>query len=348
MNERAQWVRYPTPVLDGKPFGSDHLWIKNDGVSGLPYGGNKARKLSRILVQADASGAERLVTAGGAGSHHVLATTVYGKMRGYHVAAYLWPQQWTPHAEATLEASLSQGLEPLPVASAAIAVARLAFARSKHDYRISVGGFGIAAALAYAQAVRELADDVAHGVMPELDEIVVAVGTGSTAAGILAGLVHENLNGTVVGVKVARNPLSLPMVLALAARVLAALGSAGRIGSLAGRLSLDGSKVGRGYGHPSEEGERATEVARAAGLTLDPTYTAKAFARALASAGVGGFSQYPSGRRSDRPLATLYWHTLSAHPLSPLVKPIGGSERLHGLSRSLLRSRPTSPLDATR
>ena len=150
------------------------------------------------------------------------------------------------------------------------------------------------------------------------------------------------MKSIVVGVKVARNPLSLPMVLSLAARTLVALRSSRRIPSLAGRLRLDGSRVGRGYGHTTEEGARATEAARVAGLALDPTYTAKAFARALASAGAGGFSLDPSGRRSERPPATLYWHTLSAHPLSSLVKPGGGSEGARGLSRSLLRDRPTS------
>lgn len=344
MDERAQWVRYPTPILDGKPFGSDRLWIKNDGVSGVPYGGNKARKLSRILVEADSSGARRLVTAGGAGSHHVLATTVYGTMRGYRVAAFLWPQQWTQHAEATLEASLSQGLEAVPVGSAPIAVGRLAFLWSKQDYIIPIGGFGLPAALAYADAVKELADEVARGALPEPDEIVVAVGTGSTAAGILAGLFQHGMRSTLVGVKVARNPLSLAMILSLSARVLAALGSVARVSALARRIRLDSSKIGQGYGYPTEQGERAMEVARIAGLALDPTYTAKAFARALTSTGAGGFSRDPSGRRSGRPPATLYWHTLSAHPLSSLVKPVGGSERAHELSRSLLRRRPPRPL----
>lgn len=337
MDERVPWVRYPTPVLDGKPFGTDRLWVKNDGLSAAPYGGNKARKLERILVDAEASGAPRLLTAGGAGSHHVLATTLYGVTRGYRVAAFLWPQHWTAHAEATLTASLSQGLEPLAVGSAAVAVGRLALARSKEDYVIPVGGFGLAAAVAYASAVNELVEDVARGAMPEPDEIVVAVGTGSTAAGILAGVVHQGMKSTVVGVKVARNPLSLPMILSLSARVLAALGSSARIAHLARRIQLDGRWIGRGYGFPTEAGERATRVARLAGLTLDPTYTAKAFARALTSAGVGGFPRDPSGRRSGRPRTTLYWHTLSAHPLSPLVKAIGGSERVHGLLGSLLR-----------
>jgi D-cysteine desulfhydrase len=343
MDERAHWVRYPTPLLDGKAFGTDRLWVKNDGLSAAPYGGNKARKLQRILVDADASGAHRLLTAGGAGSHHVLATTIYGVMRGYRVAAFLWPQQWTAHAEATLEASLSQGLEPLPVGSSPMAVGRLVTARSKADYVIPIGGFGLAAAIAYANAVKELASEVARGTLPEPDEIVLAVGTGSTAAGILAGIVREGMKSTVVGVKVARNPLSLPMILSLSARTLTALGSGAGMGALARRIRLDGSWIGRGYGHPTEEGERATEVARVAGLTLDPTYTAKAFARALTSAGAGGFSRDPSGRRSGRPLTTLYWHTLSAHPLSHLVKPVGGSERVDGLFGSLLRSRPTPP-----
>jgi 1-aminocyclopropane-1-carboxylate deaminase/D-cysteine desulfhydrase-like pyridoxal-dependent ACC family enzyme len=343
MNEQAQWVRYPTPILDGKPFGTDRLWTKNDGLSGVPYGGNKARKLSRILSEADSSGCSRLVTAGGAGSHHVLATTIYGTMRGYRVAAFLWPQQWTPHAQATLDASLSHGLEAHPVGLAASAVARLALVRSKDDYMIPIGGYGLAAALAYAEAVKELAHDVMRGMRPEPDEIVVAVGTGSTAAGILAGVVHEGLRSVVVGVKVARNPLSLPMILSLSGRTLSALGSGARIAAVARRIRLDGSRIGRGYGYPTEDGERATDIAGRAGLVLDPTYTAKAFARALTSAGAEGFSPDPSGRRSGRPPATLYWHTLSARPLAPLVKPVGGSERVHGLARSLLRSRPTPP-----
>jgi 1-aminocyclopropane-1-carboxylate deaminase/D-cysteine desulfhydrase-like pyridoxal-dependent ACC family enzyme len=342
MAERVPWVRYPTPVLDGKRIGSNFLWIKNDGLSGTPYGGNKARKLAGILRDAETSGTDRLVTAGAAGSHHVLATTVYGTMRGYRVAAWLWPQTWSRHAEATLGAALSQGLEPLPVRSAAMAVARLGLSTSRSDFPIAVGGFGLAAAIEYAKAAKELADDVARGDLPKPDEIVVAVGTGSTAAGLLAGLVHYGVSGLLVGVTITTNPFARPIILSLAARTLRAIGSGARISELHRRLELDHSRVGRGYGYPTEEGARATEVALALGLELDPTYTAKAFARALASTGAGGFSPDPSGRRLPRPPTTLYWHTLSAHPLAALVKPGAGSKEAGGLSVTLFRDRPSA------
>src|SRR5262249_47452502 len=145
MAERTEWVRYPTPIVSGRQLDTDLLWIKNDGLSGVPYGGNKARKLSAILARADESGAKRLVTAGGAGSHHVLATVIYGRLKGYPVAAWLWPQKWTAHAEATLETALAQGLEPMPVGSAAAALMRLTLG-SRRDFVIQVGGFGLDAA----------------------------------------------------------------------------------------------------------------------------------------------------------------------------------------------------------
>src|SRR5213078_4838111 len=156
-----------------------------------------------------------------AGSHHVLATAIYGKMRGYAVAAWLWPQRWTAHAEATLRAAVAQGLEPLPVGSAAAALARVSLG-SRRDFVIRVGGFGIDAALEYALAVRELKIDIEQGLLPVPEEIVVAVGTGSTAAGLLAGLVHYGLASVLVGVTVSWNPVARPIILSLSARTLAA------------------------------------------------------------------------------------------------------------------------------
>jgi hypothetical protein len=63
--------------------------------------------------------------------------------------------------------------------------------------------------------------------------------------------------------------------------------------------------LGRGYGHATEEGEKATRIAREHGIVLDPTYTAKAFAAALDLA---------SG--AER---VLFWHTLSSAPFAPLL-----------------------------
>jgi hypothetical protein len=71
---------------------------------------------------------------------------------------------------------------------------------------------------------------------------------------------------------------------------------------------MDARFLGDGYGHPTAAGEEATRVAMdAAGIALDPTYTAKAFACAL---------WYVRARRAKR---VLYWHTLSSAPMGPLL-----------------------------
>ena len=82
--------------------------------------------------------------------------------------------------------------------------------------------------------------------------------------------------------------------------------------------------MGRGYGIPSAEGESATQFASSCGLTLDPTYTAKAFAAAL-------------DRSRHSPRNVLYWHTLSAKPLDTLLAQAPALAQLPAHVRALLR-----------
>src|SRR5690606_14885992 len=81
LNERLPWVslgvqRTPltTHEIDGRA-----VMLKRDDLVAEPYGGNKVRKLEFLLARARAEGATRIVTAGATGSHHALATTIYGR-----------------------------------------------------------------------------------------------------------------------------------------------------------------------------------------------------------------------------------------------------------------------------
>ena len=67
----------------------------------------------------------------------------------------------------------------------------------------------------------------------------------------------------------------------------------------------------------------ATRVAMEVGLSLDPTYTAKAFASALWHV------------RARRAAHILYWHTLSSAPMAPLLA--GGPGNAELLDPALLR-----------
>src|SRR6185437_5602609 len=108
---------YPTPLepLPQLSRPGSALWVKRDDLTHPLYGGNKVRKLERILAEARKKGATRLVTVGAVGSHHVLATTIFGTQAGFEVEAVLVPQPRTAHVVANLRADLAHHLQPFPV-----------------------------------------------------------------------------------------------------------------------------------------------------------------------------------------------------------------------------------------
>ncbi|MBL8982807.1 MAG: hypothetical protein JNL26_11525, partial [Gemmatimonadetes bacterium] len=81
----ARRVRAPigvsaSPVELWSLDGAD-LWVKRDDLNTATCGGNKARALQFLLGAAPAGA--RLVTVGGEGSTHVLATAIHGASLGH-------------------------------------------------------------------------------------------------------------------------------------------------------------------------------------------------------------------------------------------------------------------------
>jgi D-cysteine desulfhydrase len=110
------------------------------------------------------------------------------------------------------------------------------------------------------------------------DTIVVPLGTGGTAAGIALGVAWLGWSTEVVAVRVA------PAIVANRWRTLRLARNAAAMIRRAGiefavpRVAIRVvDAMGKGYGHPTPEGERATALAAEHGLRLDPTYGAKAF-----------------------------------------------------------------------
>src|SRR5690606_28136082 len=79
----------PLPSLS--TWAGAEIWVKRDDKSGSRYGGNKVRKLEYVLGEAFAQEADTLITTGAAGSHHALATAIYGIEQGFVVNAVLIP-----------------------------------------------------------------------------------------------------------------------------------------------------------------------------------------------------------------------------------------------------------------
>jgi len=303
--------RYPTPVQRIAALSTPQcdFWVKRDDLTHEVYGGNKVRKLERLLAEVLASGAKRIVTIGAAGSHHVLATTYFGTRAGLQVEAVLVSQPRTDHAVEVLRACIGLGLHAFPVTSWAAAPVVFATRVLSGARPVAAGGSSVSGSMGYVGAARELAFQIREGRVPEPDVCVVPLGSCGTAAGLAAGFEVEKLKTRVVAVCVLGPAWLLRLRLIRLARACAKRAGIGARSLSQTRIAVDDRFVGGGYGRTVAVADEAALEARvAAGLVLDPTYTAKAFAAALWQS------------RARRATCVLYWHTLSSAPMEGLLK----------------------------
>src|SRR6478735_2647479 len=196
---------YPTPVewLEPLSSASTALWVKHDDLTNAQYGGSKVRKLGPLFEDAKYRGATRLVTLGAVGSHHVLATGIFGKHAGFSVQAVVMPQPQSCHVLQTARASIGQGVRMIPVTAYREAMREMATCQEQGAYAIPTGGSNRLGTLGLVTAAAELEAQVHAGLLPEPNLIVVALGSGGTAGGLCAGLVRTRLRTRVLAIAVA-------------------------------------------------------------------------------------------------------------------------------------------------
>jgi 1-aminocyclopropane-1-carboxylate deaminase/D-cysteine desulfhydrase-like pyridoxal-dependent ACC family enzyme len=309
---RIRLAALPTP-LAGAPrlaeeLGIGALYVKRDDLTGFAFAGNKARPLEFLLAAAIADGADTLVTGGAAGSNFCAAAAAAALRAGLRCELVIAGESKPPGAAApALALAMSWGasvrwtgaIERESVdAGLPKAVAELA-AAGRRPYLIPRGGATGIGAVGYALAAVELREQLKEqGV--EAERVVVAVGSGGTLAGLVAGNVLLGRPWTLVGGSVSRPPEQV------AARVLAlareCAGTLRRSGSAQiGAAGIGPEDVvladvrGPGHGLASAAGRAMAERAmRTEGLMVDPVYTAKALALLPRYAGSG---------------TVVFWHT---------------------------------------
>jgi len=290
----------------GRAARGAEVWLKRDDVSGELCGGNKVRKLEPLLGQALASGARRVLTVGGEGSNHVVACALYAREHGLSCRAVLVPQPETAHVRATRQLVRALGVDVRPCPSRLLVPARMALALAEDPagtFFIGPGGSSPTGTLGFVAAGLELAGQVASGALPRPDEIVLALGSGGTTAGLLLGLAVARLDLPVVAVRVVERPLTgATLVRRLARKTASLLGWRGRLG----KLEVVHNQIGPGYGHITPAAERAVALAHdEEGLKLETTYTGKAMAALL--------------ERGARGRKILFWNTHNSRDLSKLL-----------------------------
>ncbi len=323
--ERLPWqglVVRPTPIhrLDrlSAKLGAE-IWIKRDDQTSPVYGGNKPRKLEFIL--ADARDRKTLVTLGGLGTHHGLATTLFGRASGFEVVLVLFDQPLSDHVRRNLLLLQTHGARPVYAGSLAGGVWRYHVRermRRPGAYYIPGGGSSPVGTIGYVDAAFELFGQIERGEAPRPEAVFVAAGSGGTLAGLTLGLGLAGLSVPVTGVQVAPGVAVNPQgVVRLQLRALDLLRSLhpGLASTAPAAPPLIRDQYGPGYGHPTEAGRRARSLlAETEGIDLDLTYTAKAMA---------GLIDYVRRERPTGPV--LFWHTFNSVELAP---PAAGPEDL--------------------
>src|SRR5215218_5750269 len=176
---RASLGRVVSPV-ERLALGDTELWLKRDDRNAPPPAGNKLRALEFLL--GGVGPGDTVVTLGGDGSTHVLATATHAARLGARTIAVRWPHAMNPTAERVAALAAARCATVLRAATPVDAVARAWWvARRTGGTLVPVGGATPLGALGHVEAALELAMQVRAGLLPAPARIVVPVGSGGTA-----------------------------------------------------------------------------------------------------------------------------------------------------------------------
>jgi D-cysteine desulfhydrase len=272
----------PTPLVPARRLGEmlgREIWIKRDDLTGFALGGNKVRPLEVLVADALDRSCDHVVGCGGPGSNLGPALAAAAGTAGLGCTIVLFgsePRVVHPNlalmrafgARVVFTGDPGRGATP----GYAEAEADRLRARGSRPYVLPRGAASGLGATAYALAAGELAAQLT--ITPA--HVVVAAGSGGTAAGLLAGWSAFDLPGTLVGVAVSRPVDETGAEIGrLSAEAAAILGSP-EPASDRFRL-IDG--LGRGFGQADPATCEAARLAlRAEGVLADVTYVARAVA----------------------------------------------------------------------
>jgi len=286
--ERVRLAHLPTPIAEAPRLaehaGLARLLVKRDDMTGLAMGGNKARKLEYDLAGAVSSGCDLLITIGGTQSNHAAMTAAAGRRLGLGVKLVLGGPDFERFdgnlaLDALYGAEIRYLVDDDDNDSLAAAMAEWVVelrAAGRRPFAVPLGGSTGAGALGYVQAARELAGQLGDGPL----QIVTAVGSCGTLAGLALGARLFPPRARVVGISVSRTAREITeRTLELEREAAGLLGLEAAVA--AGDVECYDAYVGE-YGVPTAAGNDAIRTAaRLEGLLLDPVYTGKSMSGLL-------------------------------------------------------------------
>jgi len=296
---RYRLAALPTPLQElgnlraalGGPESCPRIWMKRDDLTGLAFGGNKARKLEFLVGDALRQGATVLVTSGALQSNHARMTAAAARAAGMKAALVLTSDTERPAIQGNLLLDQLLGAEihlipenadpRLPMGDQeAIKIAQVVEdlrQRAERPYLIPIGGSSAVGTLGYVAGTLELVTQLFQ--MSEApSRLYYANGSRGTQAGLALGAKLYSAPYRIHGIAVSGGePEKTERALRIANGAAELLGVTARIS--ADELLNDESYIGPGYGIATPECLEAIQLlARSEGIFLDPVYTGKAMA----------------------------------------------------------------------
>ena len=301
----ARFPRLPlipqATALQHLPRLSQHLgrevWIKRDDLTPLALGGNKARKLEYLAADAQAKGADVLVTAGAIQSNHVRQTAAVAAQLGLGCLALLenpidsHSADYLQNGNRLLLDLFGAEVENVTNLDNADQLLNSACQRlraaGRRPYPVPIGGSNALGALGYVRGGLELAEQIAASGQ-DFAAVVLASGSAGTHAGLALALEAARPGTRVIGVTVSRSEAAQkPKVEDLLQRTAELLGVDVPHGL---NLELWDAYFAPRYGEANAGALQAIRLlASLEAILLDPVYTGKAFAGLLDGLERGAF-----------------------------------------------------------
>eukprot|EP00241_Pyramimonas_parkeae_P002086 CAMPEP_0114251124 /NCGR_PEP_ID=MMETSP0058-20121206/15096_1 /TAXON_ID=36894 /ORGANISM="Pyramimonas parkeae, CCMP726" /LENGTH=431 /DNA_ID=CAMNT_0001364891 /DNA_START=225 /DNA_END=1517 /DNA_ORIENTATION=- len=286
--QRMVLGQLPTPIhqiqVPELPSGAE-LWVKRDDLSGMQLSGNKVRKLEFLMADAKEQGCDCVITIGGIQSNHCRATACAARYLG--MDSYLILRVGAEEVEkdpgldgnllvermvgAHLEMVTTQEYVALGSETLGQSLKARLEKQGRKPYLIPVGGSNSLGSWGYVDAYAEIEKQMEEGNdMEFVDDIVLACGSGGTAAGLALGCRLSGSSTKVHAYGVCDSPSYFYQFID---KILQGMGC--------DQSSKDMVRCvqAKGYGYAishSDELEFMQHIALSTGIVLDPVYSGKA------------------------------------------------------------------------
>jgi D-cysteine desulfhydrase len=279
------------------------LLIKRDDQTGLAGGGNKTRKLEFLIADAQAQGADVVLTTGAIQSNHCRQTAAAAARAGLECHLVLsgepLPQ---PNGNLLLDHLLGAEIHWTVREERAQRLVELSEelrAAGRQPYPIVLGGSDPVGASGYSLALEELWGQVRELGL-KLDAIIFASSSGGTQAGLVAGAWAMGWDVPLLGISVDEREAELRAHVASLATLTTARLICPHTFS-ADDIRVNADYLGGGYAVMGDLERNAIRLmAGTEGILLDPVYTGRAFGGLLDLIRRGAFESAQN---------ILFWHT---------------------------------------